>query len=304
MSDSKLDFKEVRIEDYDWIYSYTSRYGEGSCQHSPVSMYSLAEKYQDEVCERDGYLFTLRHGLCDDEYRVYLAPLGDAPLARGFEMIMEDAAAYGRKVKFITLTDIARNALEESFPGRFGYVGDRDLSEYIYRAEIMAAFEGSSLRKRRAEVHTFWNQYGDRARIAPIGPEDYEECLAYEEKWTKDNIETHDAFALERDMHVIGKQMAHYKELHLSGIILYVDDVIRGFTYGTKLGDTYDVIVEKADRVIPHSFKVLRQESAKRCATGCTYVNMEEDLGIPGLRALKMAYKPEKLLAKYIVTEK
>jgi len=304
MSEARLDFKQVGIEDYDWIYAYTSVYGEGSCQHSAVSMYSLAEKYRDEVCERDGILYTLRHGLCDDGYRVYLAPMGSAPIEQGFETILADAASYGCKTKFITLTQSSKEALEKQFPGRFDYIEDRDLSEYIYRSEIMAEFAGSELRKRRAEVHTFWNQYGDRARIDFIGPDDYQKCLEYEVKWIKDNSETHDVHALQRDMRMIERQMEHYNELHLSGIILYVDDEFCGFTYGTKLGDTYDVIVEKADRVIPHSFKVLRQESAKRCAADCTYVNMEEDLGIPGLRALKMAYKPEKLLQKYIVSEK
>ena len=304
MNGSELNFKSVEIKDYEWIYAYTSVYGEGSCQHSHVSMYSLAEKYHDEVCEYNGFLYTLRHGLCDDTYRVYLAPLGNEPGKKEFEAILEDAASYGKKVKFITLTERSAKALEESFPGRFEMIEDRDLSEYIYRASVMSEFEGSELRKRRAEVHTFWNQYGDRARIVSIGPDDLKKCLEYEVKWIKDNSETHDVFALQRDMRMIERQFEHYDELHLSGIILYVDEVFRGFTFGTKLGDTYDVIVEKADREIPHSYKVLRQESVKRCAADCTFVNMEEDLGIPGLRALKMAYKPEKLLKKYIVSEK
>ena len=221
-----------------------------------------------------------------------------------YEAIFADAASQGKKVKFLTLTESAAKILEECFPGRFECQEDRDLSEYFYLTKTMAGFEGSELRKRRAEVHTFWNQYGNRAQISFIGPEDIQKCLDYEKKWIAENKETHDAAALERDERVIVLQMAHFDELHLSGINLKVDGNMCGFCYGTKLGDTYDVIVEKADRSIPHSYKVLRQESAKRCAGDCTYINMEEDLGIPGLRALKLAYKPEFLLKKYIVTEK
>ncbi len=103
---------------------------------------------------------------------------------------------------------------------------------------------------------------------------------------------------------MIRLQIDHFDELRLSGVILRIDGEIRGFCYGTCLGDTYDVIVEKADRDIPHSYKVLRQESTRQCAQGCAWVNMEEDLGLPGLRALKNAYKPDHLLNKFIVTER
>lgn len=306
MADNEiLEFQPVRLEDYDKIYPYTSAYGEGSCQHSPVSMFSQSEKYGDSVCIRDNVLYTLRSHLCDDTYRVYLAPLcADNLMKDAFARILTDAESYGKKVKFVTLTERAANMLEDAFHGRFDYEENRDMAEYIYRAAQMAEFSGKELRKRRAEVHTFWNIYGEHASITPIRHEDIPSCLEYEQKWLADNLETHDKDTLLRDARMIDMQMAKYDALHLSGVILRIDDEIRGFCYGTKLGNTYDVIVEKADRSVPHSFKVLRMESAKQCAADCEFVNMEEDVGLPGLRALKMAYKPEFLLQKMIATER
>ena len=60
---AELDFKPVCIGDIEEIYTYTSKYGEGSCQHSPVSMYSLSEKYGDATDIRDGFLYTLKERL-------------------------------------------------------------------------------------------------------------------------------------------------------------------------------------------------------------------------------------------------
>ena len=100
----ELEFQPVGLRDYSRIYAYTSVCGEGSCQHSPVSMYSLAEKYADEVCEKDGALYTLRARLSDRDYRVYLAPLGQDITKRAYENILADARAYGKKVKFLSLT--------------------------------------------------------------------------------------------------------------------------------------------------------------------------------------------------------
>ncbi len=296
----QLSFKEVGIGDFESIYLYTSAYGEGSCQHSPVSMYSLREKYKDMVCEHNGALYTLRSNLCDDDYRVYLAPLTDGDMKEAFDTIISDAASYGKKAGFISLTEKCAGELEQYYPGLFDINEDRDLAEYVYRSDIMAEFAGSALRKRRAEVNTFRNKYGDRAVASDITKDDLEELLEFEHEWMIANRESHDSAALDRDERMIRDQLAHFDELRLFGVILRVDGKIAGFSYGMLLSDeVYDVIVEKADRDIPHSYKALRQESARQCSRVCKFINYEEDVGIPGLRSMKCSYKPEYLLRKF-----
>lgn len=302
---SDLFFAPVDLEMFDQIYRYTSAFGEGSCQHSPCSMYSLAEKYGDAVCERDGILYTLRSRLCDKDFRVYLVPMGEGNLKEAFSNILLDARRYGKRAKFFTLTEKYAVFLKEEFPSRFTIEEDRDHAEYIYRTEVMSAFSGGKLKKRRSEVNTFWNLYGKRASVTKIVPEDFPDLLEFERKWLEQNKETHDMEALEREGRMIEMQMAHFDALHLSGIVLRIDGAVAGFGYGTKLSDTYyDAMIEKGDRNVQNVYKVLRQESVKQCAMDQTYVNMEEDVGIPGLRALKYAYKPEFLLHKYIGTER
>ena len=300
-------FEPVELEDYSRIYRYTSAYGEGSCQHSPVSMYSLSEKYADCICERDGFLYTLRSRLCDETYRVYLAPLGGGDIKAAFERLLTDAGQYGKKVKFLSLTARTAAALEEALPGRFAFQEDRDLAEYLYRADVMAAFSGGALRRRRTQIHNFWKQFGSRASIADICPANFPEVLAFAQKWLELNRETHDAHTLEREARMVENQIRHWDALRLSGVILRLDGETGGICYGTRLNDqVFDVIIEKADRRIPHSYKVLRQEATKRCVaeTGCKYINLEEDVGVPGLRELKCGYKPDNLLRKFIATER
>lgn len=308
--DAGLAFSRVGLEDYDRICPYTSFFGEGSCQHSPVSMYSLQEKYGDSVCEDGGFLYTLRRNLCDEKYRVYLAPLGGGDMGRPFLRVLQDARAHGRKARFVTLTEKSLAALEAAFPdGAFGErfrVEERpDLAEYMYLSEKMSAFPGRRLKKRREEVHTFWHMYGDRAVFSRMGQGDFDDVLAYERMWLSVYGKFHDIAALEREARMIELQLASFDRLRLSGVVFRLDGEMAGFCYGTKLSEgCYDMIVEKAERSVPHSYKVLTQETAKQCAADCRLVNMEEDVGIPGLRALKEAYKPEFLLRKFVVTEK
>lgn len=302
----ELVFHKLVLEEYDTVHAILAPHCEGSCQHSFVTMYTLQEKYGDEICIADGFLYTLRSHLCDDTYRVYLAPLGEGDREAAFRNVMEDAHRYGKKVKFFTLTPSAVEFLQAHFPEQFDYEENRELAEYFYFTERMAALPGGKLAKRRKEAHQFWNTYGDRATVKPITKDDHEEMIAFEARWLQqNNTLNHDMYSLERESKSIRQQLAHFDELHLSGVVMRVDGAVRGFSYGTTLSDIYyDALVEKADKDLVYPYRVLRVESVKQCAMEHTYVNLEEDLGIEGLRKLKTEYYPEYLLNKYIVTEK
>ena len=140
----------------------------------------------------------------------------------------------------------------------------------------------------------------ERASVSDITPDDLDSLMEFEHKWMTQNRETHDADALDRDARMIEMQLRCFDELKLFGVILRIDGKIEGFSYGSKLNDdVYDVIVEKANRDIPHCYKALRQASAKQCSETCSIINYEEDVGIPGLRYMKCSYKPEYLLRKF-----
>lgn len=300
-----LDFHFPELEEYDTVHPYLAEYGEGSCQHSFVTMYTLHEKYGDQICIQDSFVYTLRSHMCDDQYRVYLAPLGSGDREAAFRNILEDAHRFGKKAKFFSLTPSAAEFLQTHFPEQFDYQEDRDLAEYMYSTAVMSELSGSALVKRRREAHKFWSTYGDRATVKPITKQDHPEIIAFEVQWLQQNMEHHDTFALEREAKAIRQQLQYFDELHLSGVVLRLDEIVRGFGYGTPLSDTfYDALIEKADKDLLFPYRVLRMESVKQCAMSQTYVNMEEDVGVEGLRQLKLAYKPDYLLHKYVVTEK
>ena len=70
------------------------------------------------------------------------------------------------------------------------------------------------------------------------------------------------------------------------------------FTYGAAVTeDTFDVLVEKADRSVEGAFSIINQQLCAHLPEQFTYVNREEDLGLPGLRKSKLSYHPEILLS-------
>ena len=302
---SILLFHELLPEDHDRLYPYLSAYGDGSCQHSFVSMYALDEKYGDRVCEEDGFLYTLRSRLCDEAYRVYLAPMGSGDRAQAFRNVLEDAHRYGKKAKFHTLTEGCAAFVQEAFPGVFELREERDLAEYVYRVDRLASFSGKELKKRRQEVNRFRAAYGARASVTRMTAEDVAAVLEFEQEWVQRNSETHDVSALEREARFGARILEHFAAFRIAGVVLRIDGRVRGFSFGTKLNDAvFDGLLEKGDREVPHVYKVLRMELPRQCADGCIYENIEEDLGIPSLRSMKLQYQPDLLMRKYVVSEK
>ncbi len=303
-----LAFKPVTLADKDVIEGYMSKWGEGSCQHSFVSMYLLSHKYGDSFCVRDGYLFVLRAGLCRAGERAYLFPMGDtadeAALRAALTAVLQDAHAHGAAARFETLTARQTALARRLLPGRFAATADRDLAEYLYTCQKLAELPGAQMQHRRKAVNVFFRRYAGRIRIERIGEEHLDDIRAFQAFWSASGQSREDAAHLAVENAAIEKGLAHFRELGLSGIVVYVDGRCAGYAYGAPLSDTcYDAIAEKGDRRFIDIYQVLNRESVRRCCEGYAWINREEDLGMEGLRTAKMNYKPDILLEKYIVRE-
>lgn len=287
------------------VASYMSRFGESSCQHSAVSMYSHFEKYGDSFCIEQDVLYVLRRNLCDEDSRVYLAPFGAGNLKEAYLRILEDAHAYGKKARFETLTVKQKTFLETAFPGRFEAVRCRDMDEYIYSYETMAGFPGKEHARRRTEIRSFWRDYGERTKVLPMCASDLEEVEHLAEWWLDRHCREQNERALRGEKICIERQIEHFDMLGITGTVIRIDGNIKAFCYGVPLNDScYNVLIEKGSRAFPGIYRVLRQESTKLNVAGYSYINFEEDVGDPGLRRLKESYGPAYMIEKYRVNEK
>jgi hypothetical protein len=91
-------------------------------------------------------------------------------------------------------------------------------------------------------------------------------------------------------------------ELGMSGGAVLAAGRILGFILGSPLNrDTITIHFQYGDPGAPGVMQVLLQESAAQTFSGFTYMNLEQDLGIGGLRTSKLSYHPHKLVKKYQV---
>ena len=305
-----LEFQPLTMGSKRLVDSYTFRYGEGSCQHSFVSSWCLKHKYGDMFCEQDGFLYTMRAKKCTDKNRVYLFPHGDRAGIRGaVQNVIDDAHEHGAKVRFETLTGNAKDLVLENFPGMFTSEASEDYTEYVYSIDRQKDLSRWGLRNRRQKINRFFRDYGDRCEILSIEREHIPLIREYQAKWLKYKLESqerdaHYIDAITTDNEAIQTALGSFFELGLFGIVIFIDGKVAGYEYGSRLSDTFcDSMEEKGDTRIRSICRVLNQEFINRCCQGMHYINVEEDVGIEGVREKKHFDRPDIMIEKFVVQE-
>lgn len=304
-----LDFKEITIEDRELLNSYFFAYGDSSCQHFFPAAYCLKGKYGDKYAIDDGFLFILRENRCTGKERSYLFPMGDSgdteAAFRAVEKARNDAHEHGKRLRFDVVTEREKDIIEKMGDDTMEVRENRNLAEYIHNTEKLIELPGKHLRNRRYAVKAFYRDYGEECVVERMSPEHFDAVLKLQRQWYVSATGEDEIRQLDYEDDEIRLGLEHFHELGLSGVVVYVGGILAGFAYGAPVSaDCYDIIAEKGNRSYRHIYPVLNFEMAKMCRGEYEWINWEEDLGEEGLRTMKMGYKPERMIWKYIVTEK
>lgn len=186
--------------------------------------------------------------------------------------------------------------LENEFPGVFEYRKDRDHFDYLYLRHDLAELKGKDYQAKRNHVNKFKKTYD--YRYTPMTAEMIADCISMYDKWCEDRRCEEDR-SLEYEQQALKYGMEHFCELGLSGGVLWVEGEIIAFTFGAPVNhDTFCVHAEKALVAYEGAYNTVNREFASHLPEHFTYINREEDLGVPGLRKAKLSYRPAFLLEK------
>ncbi len=298
-----MHFEPVTMSMKPQIDAITKEWGEGSCQHSFVTFFALQEKYGDSVCLENGTLYISRDHLSDGRIRTCLMPMGPADTKETVSRLLEDTHERGLKLRLFPITKKSAKAIKEAFPNSFRIYPERRWAEYLYYSRKLVELEGSALAGKRRSIRLFYRDLPGKAEVFPLVPEMIKDIDEFHARWLIENQATHDADVLERELRSERRILSHMEELGITGFVVTVGGMIRGYCFGSTLSpDVYDAIIMKGDRGIRHLYAFMYQELG-RLGSRCTYINFEEDLGVPGLRECKLSYHPDRMLYKYCVEE-
>ena len=298
---TKINFREITIEDKDWIKARLAEDNDNSCERSFTTIFLYRRLYKAQMADILGCCVlrciykTMRENV---PYWTYYIPIGAGDKQGALKIMLELCQQEGIPLHLEPITVKERELLLEWFPGRFLIESNRNCYDYIYSREKLAGLRGKKMQKKRNHIARFkddpdWS-------YEPITKDNLAETrfmahnwiCSREEKWNED---------MENEFSVLEDAFANYDALGLRGGILRQHGDIVAFTMGDPLNsDTFLVHFEKAFPEVQGAYPMINQQFVQQATEGFEYINREDDTGDLGLRKAKLSYYPEILLKKYV----
>ena len=253
---------------------------------SPVSLISWADTYGFSIAGDDD--FFVIHSRYD---RGYYAPVGDPEKCAAF---MEYAAKREQPVRFLYLTEPEAKALAEKGWKVFFRA---DLSEYILSSARMALEPNTYSHKSfRNKCNRFARTYG-QYQVSPVTEENLDRVREVADRYLEAQS------SLPSDQAVMNAELEYFSALCLRGILLTVPDGREAFILGyentpgmfTLTMTRHDpTLSEETTTICVHEFASVLQRQYP-------LLNVEEDMGLDGLRRAKTLLSPVDILKVYEV---
>jgi hypothetical protein len=304
MGKNILQFKKIEISDLPKIRSTVEKTPYQSCQLSAGGLYCLSEKYSTEVCFCNDFLFVKQ---CREGFGIcYFMPVGSGNLQAAADMLLTyHAENHGGSLTVWGIADDMASDFKNASAdfARAELMPNRDWAEYIYETKKLLTLSGRSLQSKRNAANSFLHNYSNYT-YEPISASNMEEVWIFQQQqFDADKISEKNASLLkllEDENHSIALAIASWEETGLTGGIIRINGKIKAFAFGCPVNaNTFDVMFESAEHSYNGIFQTLEQEFIKHQLSNFTYINREEDLGIPGLRFAKQSLRPTILLTKY-----
>jgi hypothetical protein len=297
-----IPFQAITIADKDQITAFTLKSPYQNCDFSFANMCSWRFLYKSDYAVVGDFLL-IRFWIEENGRPAYMCPVGEGDIASAIRLLEEDSLAHGHPLWILGVTPDGKKRLEQAFPHGFRYIPERDYYDYIYLREDLVNLTGKKYQAKRNHINRFTKQFP--YTYMPITPELVPECLILECKWYKANQTADAGEELSYERRSLTYALQHAGGLGLVGGAVCAEEQIVAFSFGAPINrNTFGVHVEKADIHYDGIYSLMNNEFASHIPEQYTYINREEDLGIPGLRQAKLSYHPAFLLEKNTAIKK
>jgi len=298
-------FKEISIDAKKELDPYFEMVDYEACEYCFTTLFMWQHVYKT-------------HYHIDSDFAIIMAQYeGNAfsimPLAKKENLLKAVAYAInylkdsGSKVYFRGITSDVLALLKENYPGKFNYIEERDLFDYVYDAESLRTLSGKKNQKKRNHLNYFLKEYQGQYEYKLLDSSNFSECINLMETWAEikeDNNEFDDG--MDDESEGVKKIFENYDtlkdKLKIAGV--YIENKLQAFTIGELLNKNMALVhIEKANQDIRGLYQFINQQFILNEFPDVDFVNREEDLGIEGLRKAKLSYHPVRFVEKYSVNE-
>lgn len=227
------------------------------------------------------------------------------PIGNNVEDALKEIENYAQKtfkpLCFCCLTESQAEFLKNRYYLAENYF-EREWSDYVYLVETFKEYSGKKLASKRNHVNKFTKLYPNYT-VEKVNNDNKQQVFEFFNQYKNSGKELSNYEISEIEN--LSDYVNNLQELNQFGIMLKVDSIVVGVSFGEITGDMLTVHVEKANVNYDGVYPTLAKEFAKTFAKeNVKYINREEDCGDQGLRTSKMRYCPVEIRHKYVVKAK
>lgn len=275
-------WKDLFLEDKSVIDSWFHRFPCGLSDYTFTNLWiwNALRHYQYRIIENCLCIRFLDHGK-----DTYLMPIGEAFSSILVDHLIEEMLQFRMRA----VSEEKLTALKELLPQNFTVTAEKDRFDYLYLFEELLSLKGNKLQAKRNLVHQFEEQYDYEYR-----PIDLTLLPAV--------IKMHSTFPETETTQAELRALHDFPSLAIEGGALLVDEKVIAYTLAEKLTpDTLVIHEEKALKEFKGAYQAINEFFLSHTQP-LTFVNREEDLGLPALEQAKQSYHPIKLVKKFLIS--
>jgi len=298
-----LTYREITLQDRENFLNFFEKGYYDNSEFSFANLYIWRHSYFMQFCIKDDVLYIM--GRYKKNLPFLMPPILMDPKASHripMEIVLDDFSARGFPFLVKGVTEEMKTKIENDCPGMFHFEEDPDNFDYVYNSSDLINLPGRKYHKKRNHISQFVRKYD--FEYESMGEEHIEECKIASIYWFSQRS-TGVEDDLEDEKIAVMEALQNMKALNLKGGLIRVEGRIQAFSLGERLNrDTAVIHIEKANPDIPGLYAMINQKFAEDAWSDMTYINREEDMGLPGLRKSKRSYYPVRMVKKYNVTLK
>ncbi len=229
-------------------------------------------------------------GISYDKKR-YLMPLVDLQKNRDY---LNSMIIFGKKEGYDMIFPIPESwvSLFDEFSVTSDFL-EQD-SDYLYTSEKMRAYPGRKLHKKRNLLKQFTQNY--RAELKPLNEENVHEPLELLDLWQAASTQE----MCDSDYYQCRDALNHREWFSLQGAVFYADGEAVGFMIGEAVSpEVFTIHFAKGNVSAKGVYQYMFNSFAEEFCKDYKYINLEQDMGMEGLRRTKRSYLPDMMAHKY-----
>lgn len=291
-------FKPIQLEDSEAIKKYLWEYQPQTSEFTFTNLFIWRSHFGlSWSLYRDWILFLCNTG-SNGHYA--LQPIGPSPRVDATNILLkwlrdekDESNPHIERADQRLVSEIERT-------NTFMIEATREHFDYIYRTDDLIHLPGNKYHAKRKQISNFVHAHAftyDRLKEKHIRA-----CIELTEVWCGKHRCEEDMNLL-GEWEAIGEALANYQDLNIHGGVILINNKVEAFTIGELINEKTGVIhIEKANPEMKELYAVINQKFAENSLHTVPFINREQDLGVEGLRKIKLSYHPEELVKKFRIT--